>query len=125
MNKDGTVCIMVRLTVSGEVSQFSSKLNIDPKAWDVSQGKASGNSVKARQLNDLLEDIRTFLKNRYLTDTELQKIMKKKFTTKRLEEVRDVFLFSCFTFFALKNKCQVVSILNTAKAAIGNDLETT
>lgn len=56
---------MVRLTVSGEVSQFSSKLNIDPKAWDVSQGKAVGNSVKARQLNDLLEDIRTFLKNHY------------------------------------------------------------
>lgn len=47
---------MVRLTVSGEVSQFSSKLNINPKAWDVSQGKAAGNSVRARQLNDLLED---------------------------------------------------------------------
>lgn len=66
VNKDGTVCIIVRLTVSGEVSQFSSKLNIDPKAWDVKQGKAAGNSVKARQLNDLLEDIRTSLKNHYL-----------------------------------------------------------
>lgn len=27
VNKDGTVCIMVRLTVSGDVTQFSSKLN--------------------------------------------------------------------------------------------------
>ena len=65
VNKDGTVCIMVRLTVSGDVTQFSSKLNVDPKACDVRLGKVSGNSVKARQLNDLLEDIRTSLKNHY------------------------------------------------------------
>lgn len=65
VNKDGTVCIMVRLTVSGDVTQFSSKLNVDPKAWDVRLGKVAGNSVKARQLNDLLEDIRTSLKNHY------------------------------------------------------------
>lgn len=51
VNKDGTVCIMVRLTVSGDVTQFSSKLNVDPKAWDVRLGKVAGNSVKARQLN--------------------------------------------------------------------------
>lgn len=36
----------------------------------------------------------------YLTDVELQKIMKKKFPTKRLEQVRDVFIFSCFTGLA-------------------------
>lgn len=65
VNKDGTVCIMVRLTVSGDVTQFSSKLNVDPKAWDVKLGKAAGNSLKARQLNDLLEDMRTSLKNHY------------------------------------------------------------
>lgn len=53
---------MVRLTVSGDVTQFSSKLNVDPKAWDVKLGKAAGNSVKARQLNELLENIRTSLK---------------------------------------------------------------
>lgn len=85
VNKDGTVCIMVRLTVSGEVSQFSSKLNIDPKGWDVSQGKVSGNSVKARQLNDLLEDIRTSLKNHY-RDIEVHEA----FVT--AEKVRNAFL---------------------------------
>lgn len=65
VNKDGTVCIMVRVTLNGEVSQFSSKLNIDPKAWDVKQGKAAGNTVKARQLNELLDSIHTSLKNHY------------------------------------------------------------
>lgn len=33
----------------------------------------------------------------YLTEHEIQKILKKKFPTKRLEQVRDVFIFSCFT----------------------------
>ena len=30
VNKDGTVCIMVRVSLNGEIVQFSSKLNIDP-----------------------------------------------------------------------------------------------
>lgn len=85
VNKDGTVCIMVRLMVSGEVSQFSSKLNIDPKAWDVNQGRAAVNSVKARQLNDLLEDIRGSLKNHY-HDIEVHE----SFVT--TEKVRNAFL---------------------------------
>lgn len=192
VNKDGTVCIMIRLSLNGEISQFSSKLNIKPDAWDTVLCKAKGNTLKARQLNETLEDIRTSLKNHYrdievhesfvtvekvrnaflgitakqrtllelfnhmfitdfenylrteskcnenttakfmqtfkmiviiaknngwiytdpfsnykirlkrvdrgyLTDAELQKIMKKKFPTKRLEQVRDVFLFSCYT----------------------------
>ena len=61
VNKDGTVCIMVRLTVSGDVTQFSSKLNVDPKAWDVRLGKVAGNSVKARQLNDLIKSLKYLL----------------------------------------------------------------
>ncbi len=85
VNKDGTVCIMVRLTVSGDVTQFSSKLNVDPKAWDVRLGKVAGNSVKARQLNDLLEDIRTSLKNHY-RDIEVHE----SFVT--AEKVRNAFL---------------------------------
>ena len=36
----------------------------------------------------------------FLTDEELQAIMKKQFTTKRLEQVRDTFVFSCFTGLA-------------------------
>ena len=36
----------------------------------------------------------------YLTEHELQKILKKKFTCSRLEQVRDVFIFACFTGLA-------------------------
>lgn len=62
VNKDGTVCIMIRLSLNGEISQFSSKLNIKPDAWDMVLCKAKGNTLKARQLNETLEDIRTSLK---------------------------------------------------------------
>jgi len=36
----------------------------------------------------------------YLTDSEIQQIIEKKFVSSRLEQVRDVFIFSCFTGLA-------------------------
>lgn len=36
----------------------------------------------------------------YLTEEEVTKILKKKFTSERLEHVRDIFVFSCFTGLA-------------------------
>lgn len=36
----------------------------------------------------------------YLTEDELKRILKKKFAVKRLEQVRDIFIFSCFTGLA-------------------------
>lgn len=36
----------------------------------------------------------------FLTEQDLEKIIKKEFATKRLEQVRDIFLFSCFTGLA-------------------------
>ena len=49
----------------------------------------------------------------YLTEQELQKNLKKKFTCKRLEQVRDVFIFACFTFVALTNVCLIINKLQT------------
>ena len=65
VNKDGKASIMTRLSVNGEVSQFSSKLDIEPELWDVRLGKVAGSSLKSRKVNDLLDDIRTSLKNHY------------------------------------------------------------
>ena len=36
----------------------------------------------------------------YLTEKEVEKIIKKKFATDRLNNVRDIFIFSCFTGLA-------------------------
>lgn len=65
VTKEGKSSIMVRLTVNGETSQFSSKLEIEPDLWDVSKQKMAGNTVKARHFNSTLEDIRVSLINHY------------------------------------------------------------
>lgn len=39
----------------------------------------------------------------YLTREELTAFLKAKLSSERLEKVRDVFVFSCFTFVALIN----------------------
>ena len=65
LNKSGKAGIMVRLTVNGDMVQFCSKLDIEPAQWDTKAGKAIGNSVKARQMNSMLDDIRTALNNHY------------------------------------------------------------
>ena len=51
LNKEGKAGIMIRLSLNGEISQFSSKLDIEPDKWDTTLGKAKGNTQKARQLN--------------------------------------------------------------------------
>lgn len=85
LNKEGKAGIMIRLSLNGEISQFSSKLDIEPDKWDTALGKAKGNTMKARQLNETLEDIRTSLKNHY-RDIEVHE----SFVT--VEKVRNAFL---------------------------------
>jgi hypothetical protein len=61
----------------------------------------------------------------YLTEDELCKMMQKEFASKRLEQVRDIFIFACFTFVALTNVCLIINKLQTNNRGIGNGLETT
>ena len=85
LNKEGKAGIMIRLSLNGEISQFSSKLDIEPDKWDTTLGKAKGNTQKARQLNETLEDIRASLKNHY-RDIEVYE----SFVT--VEKIRNAFL---------------------------------
>lgn len=65
LNKSGKAGIMIRVTVNGELSQFSSKLDIEPDRWDVKNGRAKGNNIESKRLNELLENIRTAINNHY------------------------------------------------------------
>lgn len=85
VTKEGKSSIMVRLTVNGETSQFSSKLEIEPDLWDVSKQRMAGNTIKARHFNSTLEDIRVSLINHY-REIELHE----SFVT--AEKVRNAFL---------------------------------
>lgn len=66
--KNGHVTVMIRITVNGSNSQFSSKLDIHPDDWDVSKGQAKtgkGYSAKNSALNRLLENIKSELTVHY------------------------------------------------------------
>jgi hypothetical protein len=49
---------MGRITIDGERSKFSTKLEITPSGWDNKTGKAKGNSVNAANINCMLNNIR-------------------------------------------------------------------
>ena len=61
----------------------------------------------------------------FLTKDELARLADKKFEVERLEQVRDVFLFCCYTFVALTNVCLIINKLQTNNRGIGNGIETT
>lgn len=64
--KTGLSAIMIRLTIDGEMKQFSSKLEIDQNLWDSYNGKAKGRTPKAIEVNQSLEDIKATVHARYM-----------------------------------------------------------
>ena len=65
VNKKGETGIMVRITLDGEIAQFSSKLKVNPDNWDTKNGKVTGNTMGVRNLNDTLENIRASIIRHY------------------------------------------------------------
>jgi len=65
LNKSGKVAVMIRITVNGDRSSFSSKLEIEPEQWDTKLGKVIGKSNYALKMNTLLDDMRRNLTNIY------------------------------------------------------------
>ena len=65
LNKNGKVAIMIRITVNGDRSSFSSKLEIEPEQWDTKLGKVIGKSNYALKMNTILDDMRRNLTNIY------------------------------------------------------------
>ena len=67
IRKDGRMPIIARITVDGKISQFSTKLEINPLNWNVDSGKALGSTQEIQQINTLLDEIkasRSFEKTR-------------------------------------------------------------
>jgi len=62
---DGTCCIMTRITINGENTNFSSKLNVNPKLWDTKLGKVGGKSKVASELNGLMSDMESSIRQMY------------------------------------------------------------
>lgn len=62
---NGLVPVMCRITVNGKISQFSCKLDVDEKHWDVKTGRMTGRSVVALETNHMLDKIRVGINKAY------------------------------------------------------------
>ena len=76
---------MCRITVNGKISQFSCKLDVEEKLWNVSLGRMSGRSIVAQEANRMLDKIRVGINKAY------QEIMDKDGYVSA-EKVRNAFL---------------------------------
>ena len=55
---NGNLPLMCRLTVDGEVKQFSCKMDVPPRLWDVKNGRATSKSLEAQKINAAVDRIR-------------------------------------------------------------------
>jgi len=65
LKPDGKAPVMGRITVNGEIAQFSCKLNIKPELWDTGANRAAGKSLEAQKINQKLDNIRTQIGKQY------------------------------------------------------------
>ena len=63
--RDGNLPLMCRLTVDGQIKQFSCKMDVPPRLWDVKNNRASGKSAEARKINTAVDRIRVEVNRRY------------------------------------------------------------
>jgi integrase len=62
---NGNLPLMCRITVDGEVKQFSCKMDVPLRLWDVKNNRASGKSAEAQKINRAVDRIRVDVNRRY------------------------------------------------------------
>lgn len=63
--KNGLIPVMCRITVNGKIAQFSCKLDVEEKSWNVKSGRVSGRSIVAQEANRMLDKIRVGIVRAY------------------------------------------------------------
>lgn len=63
--KNGLIPVMCRITVNGKITQFSCKLDVEEKSWNVKSGRVSGRSIVAQEANRMLDKIRVGIDRAY------------------------------------------------------------
>lgn len=56
---------MIRITINGDMVQFSSKLDIEPYLWDAYSARAIGKNGTANRINSAMDNIRSSIINYY------------------------------------------------------------
>ena len=70
--KNGSVVIMVRITVDGDCIQFSTKQEIHPKFWDSEAGVAKGKDIEAQKVNRALDAMKAKITQHYVHLVEIE-----------------------------------------------------
>ncbi len=73
VNKQGRTAIMIRITIGGDIVQFSSKIDIEPHMWNTPTSRLNGRSAEAQQINNKLDNIRSSIIQHYreISDREV------------------------------------------------------
>ena len=85
IKSNGKAPIMARITLNGEIAQFSLKCEVNPNDWNPKAGKAIGKSASVQQLNSLLDNFKASLIQHYRDISERE-------STVTAEKVRNAFL---------------------------------
>lgn len=83
--KDGNVPVYCRITIDGKEARFGMKKNIDPKLWNVKEGKATGKSAESSEINALLEKTKAGIHKIYRDIQERENAVS-------AEKVKNIFL---------------------------------
>lgn len=62
--KNGHVPLYFRITMMGERAEFSLNQTVDPALWDGTNGRVSGNTKLAREINALIESVKAEINRR-------------------------------------------------------------
>jgi site-specific recombinase XerD len=62
---NGNMPVIARITINGEVAQFSAKLEIAPESWSIQLGRAIGKSKETVQINSVLDGIKAKIQSHY------------------------------------------------------------
>lgn len=83
--KDGSVPVYCRITIDGKEARFGMKKDINPKLWNIKEGKATGKSIESSEINALLETTKAAIHKIYRDVQERE-------NTVSAEKVKNVFL---------------------------------
>lgn len=62
---DGTVPILVRIIVNGEMVHFTTKFHVHPSRWMTREARTVGSTQNEKEINAMLDDLRALIRMRY------------------------------------------------------------
>jgi site-specific recombinase XerD len=113
LKSNGKAPIMTRITLNGEIAQFSLKCEVNPDDWNPRAQRVNGKSANAVKLNGLLDNSRSIIFNHYREISERE-------ATVSAEKVKNAFLglkTSQYSLLELFNKH-----INDLETKIGKEL---